>query len=663
VTETVAFLFADLAGSRRLLAEVGPETYGRVLSDYRRAVEDAAAVEGGRVVDREGDGIFLLLPTAAGAFRAAVAAQRRIAATAWPEGTDLAVRMGIHAGEAHAHEDGYVGIDINRAARIGALAHGGQVLVSETARLLAADTLDDAVRLRDLGEHELEGLDRPERVHEVVAPGLHRGHPPLAPPAVAAPHRHADARSVAVLPFAVVRSADAAGFLAVGLHNDVLTHLAKVPGLTVISRTSVLAYDGAATPIPEIARELNAGTIVEGAVQASGRRIRLTVQLIDGIDGVHRWAESYDRELSTEDLFDIQTELTTQITGSLHTHLAPEGITMTDGPATADLEAYRLAAEGRQHFDQKTEEGFRRAIELFERALAVDPEYVTAWVGLADALALMEDYSFGHHEDLLVRSEEAAQRALALDPDSAAAHASLGLIHNTRQDGPASIREFERAMALQPSYADAHNWHSWVSLLIGRAREGLDSAMRAVELDPRSAEPIVNLSLGYTAIGDPTRGALEAQRAARLSPFTTATFYEGIAHLESGRFEEARRTLAPLAVDAYGQLSVPWAGYGPDALLALALFALGRGDEGRVVVAGIDRADDPFALGLALLGAGRIDEAEGVFGAVDEMSPWPCLALHHYHGAVWDGIAGSDTHRDLLTVAHRSWRLDPPEDR
>jgi class 3 adenylate cyclase len=131
-------------------------------------------MEQGRIVPHP------VFPDARQAVTAAVDAQRSIAGHDWPQGASVAVRMGIHAGEAHAHEDGYVGIDINRAARIGALAHGGQVLVSETARLLAADTLDDAVRLRDLGEHELEGLDRPERVHEVVAPGLHRGHPPLA---------------------------------------------------------------------------------------------------------------------------------------------------------------------------------------------------------------------------------------------------------------------------------------------------------------------------------------------------------------------------------------------------------------------------------------------------------------------------------------------------
>ncbi len=656
MAETVAFLFSDLTGSTRLLAELGAETYGRVLSDYRRTVADAAEAEDGRVVDHEGDGIFLALPTAAGALRAAAAAQRRLAGTSWPAGADVAARMGIHVGEAHPHEHGYVGLDINRAARIGALAHGGQVLLSEAARLLAADALGTAIRLRDLGEHRLKGLDRPERIHQLLAPGLRDDFP--------TPRSHAAApdanRSLAILPFEVVGGEDAE-FLAIGLHNDLLTELSKIPELTVISRTSVLGYRGTDEPIPRIARELNVGTVVEGAVQSAGRRVRLTVQLIDGIEDAHRWAESYDRLLTTENLFEIQSELTRQIAGSLHNELVAPQETTAEGPPTGDLDAYRLAAWGRQQFDLKTEEGFLRAIELFEEAVDLDPGYTDAWVGLADALALMEDYGYGDSEELLRRAQDAVDRALALDADSAGAHASLGLIHNTHQDGPASIRELERAISLRPGYADAHNWHSWVSLLIGRAREGLDSAARGVELDPLSPEPILNLSLSYTATGQPADGALEARRAAELSPFTSAHFCEGIARYELGDHDGARKVLEPLAVRAAGTLTVPWAGHGPDATLATSLVGLGATDEARAVLATIDADTDPFAAGLVLVALDEVERAAEVFGAVSEMSPWPCLAIHHYYGDVWRRIEDTDTHRDLLDAAYRSWNLDPPD--
>jgi TolB-like protein/class 3 adenylate cyclase len=340
---TVAFLFADLAGSTGLLARIGPGAYGELLRDYRAAVEGAVAAEGGRVVDREGDGIFVVVPTAAGAVRAAASAQRRLAETDPPAVTDISVRMGIHVGEAQQHDEGDVVLDINRAARIGALAHGGQVLISEAARLLAADGLDDSILLRDLGEHDLRGIERPERVHQLVAPRLRRDFPPLELPGGPGGERVEDARSVAVLPFEVVGSGEDAEFLASGLHSDLLTELSKVPELTVISRTSVLGYRGTDAPIPRIARELDVGTVIEGAVQAVGSRIRMTVQLIDGIHDAHRWAESYDRELTTENLFDIQTELAKHITESLHAELSGTGVSCTvlcPGPVSTEFAEY-----------------------------------------------------------------------------------------------------------------------------------------------------------------------------------------------------------------------------------------------------------------------------------------------------------------------------------
>lgn len=661
--EMVAFLFADLAGSTGLLAKVGPEAYTELLADYRAAVEDAVTAEEGHVVDREGDGLFLIVRTAAGAVRAAAKAQHRIARTDWPVEADIRVRMGIHVGEAHAHGDGYVGLDINRAARIGALAHGGQVLVSEATRLLAVHALPEDLGLRDLGEHELRGLEGTERIYELIVPGLREEFPPLGLPTIGSGGQLEAARSLAILPFEVVGSGEGAEFLAVGLHNDLLTALSKAPALHVISRTSVLGYRGTAQPIPRIARELNVGTVVEGAVQASGSRIRMTVQLIDASHDTQRWAESYDRELTTENIFEIQSELTELITRSLHAELGGHEGSVDAEPATADLEAYRLVAEGRHHFDLKTKEGFRRAIELFERALEIDPNYATAWVGLADALALMEDYSFGHDEALLLRAEEAATRALILDPDSAAAHASLGLLHSTRQDAPASLREFEHAIRLQPSYADAHSWHSWVSLLIGRGDVGLSSALRAVELDPLAAEPIGHLALAYTATGDPEAGAREARRAQGFSPFTTGSLYEAVALYDAGRAAEARDVLMPLGSRTAGELTVPWAGHGPDATLALAHLDLGQEGEARIILGAVDQETDPFAAGLIRLGLGEIEAARSSFASIETMDPWPCLIVHHYHAGILHRIAGTGTHDHLLRMAYDSWGVVPAEER
>lgn len=520
--------------------------------------------------------------------------------------------------------------------------------VYDAARRRLADELgvDPSPSLRELHRRILDQ-------DEDLAPQ------PVAAPSAARADTDTEARAIAVLPFDVIGGADEATFLAMGLHNDLLTELSKVPELTVISRTSVLSYRGTSKPVPTIARELRAGTVVEGTVQSVGQRFRLTVQLIDGRADVHRWAESYDRELTTGDLFAIQSELARDIAGALHTELAGAVGPAGRRPPTDSLEAYELAARARQQFDLKTEGGFSRAIELYEESVALDPDYAGAWVGLADALASMEAYGHGRPEELLPRVEAAVDRALELDPNSAEARTSLGVLRLTRQEGPGALRAFEEAMRTQPSYADAHNWHSWISLLVGRAEDGLHSALRAVELDPLSAEAAAHVALGCAATGDPGAGLDAARRARRLSPYPTAAFYEGICLLELGRHDEAEAVLEPLTVSAAGELGVPWAGRGPDALYALALADRGEADAARAVIDTIDAEAAPFAAGFAYLAVGDLGTATAAFGRVRHVTDWPALALHHYHRSLWAPLEGTEAHEELVRVARRSWGMTP----
>ncbi|MDX1620784.1 MAG: BTAD domain-containing putative transcriptional regulator [Nitriliruptorales bacterium] len=463
--------------------------------------------------------------------------------------------------------------------------------------------------------------------------------------------------SVAILPFEIIGAGEDIRFLALGLHNDLVTELSKVRELTVISRTSVMGYQGTGKRVPEIARELDVGTVVEGAVQTAGSRFRLTVQLIDAQRDDHRWAQNYDRELTTEDLFAIQTELTRDIARSLLTELSPDAqLVGEDRPPTGSLEAYRLAAEARQQFELKTGASFRRAVELYEQALELDPDYVQAWVGLADALASMDAYGHGDRHELLPRAERAAHRALALDPGSAAARTSLGVLHVVHQDGPAALRELGHALQIQPDHADAHNWHSWVSLLLGQAEAGFDHAVRAVELDPRSAEAVAHVALAHAASGRPADGLTEARRAGELSPYATADLYQALCLSELGRHEEVRRVLEPLSDVA--PPAVPWSGYGAESMLALALIGLGQRGAARSVLSELDPAVDPFGFGLILLGLGDEDEAARSFARADRLTAWPTLVVHHYFGDLWARTPA--LHGGLVTAVRQSWRAVKP---
>jgi tetratricopeptide (TPR) repeat protein len=190
------------------------------------------------------------------------------------------------------------------------------------------------------------------------------------------------------------------------------------------------------------------------------------------------------------------------------------------------------------------------------------------------------------------------------------------------------------------------------------------SAARAVDLNPVSAEAVSNLAHSYLAIGEAEKALVEARKASELSSsYTTAPFYEGLALYELGRFMEARSVLTPLSVRGAGELSVPWAGYGPDATLALAHAGSGDLDGARAILADIDASAYPFPVGLVLAALGEIEPSFEAFGKVGEMSAWPTLAVHHHYRAVWRHVRDDPRFEDLRVRAYRSWNVDPPEER
>lgn len=664
---------------RRVLEAVGvPATIehgagGYVLRTERGAVDTARFTElveeGAGLVDRDPERATELLDEA-------LALRRGRPLTGIPERTALVGEvarledLGLRAVEARLDADLALGRDERATAELTRLTRQHplrerfwqQLMLALYRRGQRAAALDAYDRCRRVLREEL-GLDPSRLAQELHArilredEMLDRAAIPRDDPVVGG--RHPRPGSVAILPFEVIGGADDAALLAVGLHNDLLTELSKVPTLTVISRSSVIAYRGTDRPSRTIARELDVAAVVEGTVQSAGQRFRVTVQLIDGARDVQRWAESYDADLTAENLFAIQSALAGDIAASLSSELTDTPTAVRpEGTQTHSLEAYRLTAAGRQHFDLKTEGGFVTAIDCFEEAVRLDPDYADGWTALADALVSMDAYGYGDRHDLLPRAEQALHRALALAPDSAGARTSLGVLHIGHQDGPSAVREFRAAMAVGPSYADASNWHSWVSLLVGDAGAGLEASLRAVELDPRSAEAYGHVALAYTATGAPEAGLAAARQAHRLSPYETGRFYVGLCLAELGRDEEARRVLEPLAVaDRDGGRAVPWAGGGAHAVLALSLARGGERDRARAIAEALDEDGLPFAAGLVQLGLGRVEAAATAFARVERMDAWPCLAVHHFHRDLWADLAPTGQHRELLRTARRSWRM------
>jgi tetratricopeptide (TPR) repeat protein len=328
------------------------------------------------------------------------------------------------------------------------------------------------------------------------------------------------------------------------------------------------------------------------------------------------------------------------------------------------MEAYRLVAEGRMQFDRKTEKGLAAAVELFQRAVVVDPAYGLAWVGLADSLAMTADYGYGDREALLSAAEAAVVRALALLPGAAEVHPSLGLIAEGRHDAPEALAQYEKAIRLRPGHADAHSWHAWVSLTLGNAGQARASARRSVELNPLSAEAVSNLALSLLAVGHPDSALAEARRSDALSPgYTTAAYYTGLAHYDLGRHEEAVAVLERLATAVAGELTTPWAGMSPDAALAIAQIAAGDRPAALATLGTIDSGAYPVEAGLVHAALGDPTSAYQLFASPTPTGYGAAMLFHHHFRDIWAKL--DDESRLVALAGHvaRSWNAESPAPR
>src|SRR5216684_4162198 len=300
-------------------------------------------------------------------------------------------------------------------------------------------------------------------------------------------------RSLAVLPLENLSHDPLQEYFAEGLTEALITTLAKIGELRVVSRTSATQYKGVHKPLREIARELAVDAIVEGTVLRAGDRVRITAQLIDASKETHLWSESYDRDL--RDVLALQAEVAQSIGREIRIK-----ITAADQARIAEVhpvepDAYEAYLRGRYHWNRRNAEGLGKAMQYFQQAIACDETYAAAYSGLADCLSNLSWLSIFSPEDGCAKAKQLAAQALEMNPNLAESHASLAwatLIYD--HDFRAAEREFERSIELNPRYAHAHHWFGLYLGLTGRYEEGYTELKRAIRLEPHS---IMNQTLGF----------------------------------------------------------------------------------------------------------------------------------------------------------------------
>jgi len=294
-------------------------------------------------------------------------------------------------------------------------------------------------------------------------------------------------QSLAVLPLQNLSGDPAQQYFADGMTEALITDLAKIPGLKVISRTSIMQYKDSHERLPQIARELGVDGIVEGSVLRSGDRVRITAQLVRAATDEHIWAESYERGL--RDLVALQDEVSRSIAAQVQREIAPPSPQRLAASAAASPQAREDYLKGRYFWNLRSEAGYRKAIEYFQAAIAEDPQYAEAYAGLADAYALLGSLPGTNIRDTAMpKAKEMALIALKLDDTLADAHTSLAFVEmHYEWKFREAEQEFRRAIALDPNYSTAHQWYAFDLAALARMDDAVAEVKRARETDPLSA--------------------------------------------------------------------------------------------------------------------------------------------------------------------------------
>ena len=301
-------------------------------------------------------------------------------------------------------------------------------------------------------------------------------------------------RSLAVLPLENLSGDPSQDYFADGMTDELITDLAKIGALRVISRTSVVMYKNTQKLLPQIARDLNVDAIVEGSVVRSGDRVRITVQLIRAAADEHLWANSYEGDM--RDSLALQNKVARNIAEQIRIELTPQEAGMLESAKTVNPKAFEDYLRGRYFWDTRTADGLEQAVEYFNQAIVLDPNFARAFSGLADTYALLGDwqYSAMTTQEAMLKAKAAATKALQLDDGLSEAHTSLAFtLDGFDWDFERAGQEFQHAIKLNAGYATAHQWYAWHLALFGRYDEALEEMRRAQNLDPMSL--IINADL------------------------------------------------------------------------------------------------------------------------------------------------------------------------
>jgi serine/threonine protein kinase/TolB-like protein/Tfp pilus assembly protein PilF len=517
-----AIMFTDMVGYSAL-AQENESLAIELLEVHRQLLRPIFARHSGKEIEAIGDAFFVEFSSALGSVICAIEIQKKMFERNQKVESKrrIQLRIGLHVGDVihigkHVHGDG-----VNIAARLEPLSAAGGICLSEDVARQIHNKID--LPLTKLGVKNLKNIKAPIEIFSIVLPWEKKNQSLKKIISLRSSTKRniisfilviiavlavlliqnifddlptgAKNNRIAVLPLVNISQDNENDYFAEGMTEELISQLAKISGLSVIARTSVMKYKNTQMNIKEIGRELDVGTILEGSVRKTSDKARITIQLIDVETQEHLWVEDYDREL--KNIFEMQSEIALRIANELKVQLLSTEKQQIEKRNTENAEAFRSYLMGKYQLNNRTPESLKNALKYFNTAISLDPNYALAYVGLTDCYTLISGAAYGYipREDAIQKANDAIRKAIEIDPTSAEAYNSLAYLKfRLEWDWEEAENYFKKAIELKPGYSSAYERYALYLALLGRNKESIQLMNHAYELDPLN--PSVSTGVG-----------------------------------------------------------------------------------------------------------------------------------------------------------------------
>jgi len=529
--QLAAIMFTDIVGYTALMGDDEEKAF-EFLKKNRALQKPIIEQYNGRWIKELGDGVMASFNTVSDAINAAVKIQQACTAA-----KDFQLRIGIHLGEVVFEDDDVFGDGVNIAARLQSLATIGSIWISDSVQKNISNKKD--IQTKFIKTETLKHVQEPVGIYEVIINQT---------PEQSLPNKDFQKKvlekSIAVLPFVNMSADPENEYFSDGISEEILNALTRVEGLQVIARTSSFSFKGKNEDIRQIGTKLGVSHILEGSVRKSGKKIRITAQLINTSDGYHIWSEVYDSDL--EDIFEVQDEISLKILNRLKENFAEtkKSEPIIKAP-TENLDAYNFYLKGRYHWNKSNPEDIIKAIKNFEEAIGIDPQFAPPYCALSYCYSFMGSAGLIPPTEAYPKAKESTLKAIELDPDNAESHLSLATIqffHNWDFEG--AEKSLNKALSLCLNSSLINQVHGWFLIAKGDFEKAIDKMKQALILDPLSLPLIGNLADAYGFAGRYIEALEQYDKAIEMdSRFRRAFEGKGMLYLTLGEFDKAIENL------------------------------------------------------------------------------------------------------------------------